>query len=160
MRWPGGEQLQGVATSPSAGETKQRDGASKPRARATQEAGITVDPPRKAGTMQQEQLLLQEPPRYGRGDGMAWLLTFFCILSLSGISHCLNLAGSRLQRSLPNIIYQVSAPATEGKAREGGKHIQRWKDKGRENSSQVPLLFPLPSLQVLSYVKPFHADIS
>ena len=73
--------------------------------------------PREVGPKQQEQLLLQEPPRHGRGDGRPWLLAFFCILSPSGISHCLNLAGSRLQRSLPNMISQVSAPATQGKER-------------------------------------------
>lgn len=81
--------------------------------------------PEEAGTMPQKQLLPQEPPRHGRGDSMPWLLTFFCILSPSGISHYLNLAGSRLQRSLPNMISQVSAPATQGKVREGGKQIQR-----------------------------------
>lgn len=63
VRWPRAEQLQGAETTPSAGETKESDGASKLGTKATQEARATVDLPRGSRSHAQKQLLLEEPLR-------------------------------------------------------------------------------------------------
>lgn len=146
VRWPRGEQLQGVATSPSAGETKARRWVSKPRARATQEAGITVDPPTGSRTQAAGAAAAPENHHGGRGD-RPWLLAFFFKSCHFGYLPLPKSSWKPFAKAFLTI-FPRSVPL-QHKARKGGKHIQRWKDKGCENSSQVPLLFPLPSLQVL-----------